>query len=789
MSIWSDLAIEYPAHGVVTTTRSTNWWDAMIAGNGSIGVLVPGNPVRESLIFSHERLFLPYNPPMEPVRFAPHIDRYRRLIEEGRADECAKTMWEDSGLAELIWTDPFVPAFQLDLEIADLEAEEEVLRKTDYSTGVVTTCFKSTCGGRIQKDYFVSRADGIAVVRVQSDQPFCCSVRLGLVPVDDSKMSSRHAAVVGTVEVNYESLLATLHVSYKNQWEMRPGGCAAAMKITCDGVCVSQEDALSITNASNVLLAISLQVPRNPSKPSVADAVAEVERAPSEFSQLLKCHAAIHGEMFNRVSFSLGAEQPPIETDRLLPGKSEPVSTRLVQQTFDAARYAIICSTGELPPNLQGVWTGSWGPAWCGDYTMNGNVNTAIASAFNGNCIEVMESMINYLEYLTPDFRENAKRIFGCRGLLVPGRASNRGFSNHFMAGFPHHFWIAANGWYAQYFFDYWQYTQDETFLKERAIPFMLEAAQFYEDFLYLQDGKVRICPSYSPENRPLGQDYPLTYNATMDVGAIKELFRNLLSLRDREDIPVTRVDTWERLIAAMPEYAIDETGAFKEWLSQDIKENQKHRHASQLYPLYHEVDPDIAASKVLQEACKQTIEQRLVDRRENNGGVMAFGLYQLAQAAANLKDAGHAEECIQWMSRSYWSPAFTCYHNPNSMTAIFNTDICGGLPAAIIQCLMQSSLTQIELLPVLPDSWPDGSITGICARGGITLDIEWRDRRLQRVRMCSNNDRTMTIVYGELRREVAFEAGAAVALDSTLCPVRRCVMNDEKKGGAGLSR
>ena len=158
MSIWRDLAIEYPAHGVVTTTRSTNWWDAMIAGNGSVGVLVPGKPVRESLIFSHERLFLPYNPPMEPVRFAPHIDRYRRMIEEGRADECAETMWEDSGLPELIWTDPFVPAFQLDLEIADLEAAKEVLRKTDYRTGVVTTCFKATSGGRIPSSTFACAA-------------------------------------------------------------------------------------------------------------------------------------------------------------------------------------------------------------------------------------------------------------------------------------------------------------------------------------------------------------------------------------------------------------------------------------------------------------------------------------------------------------------------------------------------------------------------------------------------------------------------------------------------------
>jgi hypothetical protein len=91
------------------------------------------------------------------------------------------------------------------------------------------------------------------------------------------------------------------------------------------------------------------------------------------------------------------------------------------------------------------------------------------------------------------------------------------------------------------------------------------------------------------------------------------------------------------------------------------------------------------------------------VDRRQNDGGVMAFGLYQLAQASANLKDRVRAEECIRWMAKSYWSPAFTCYHNPGK---IFNTDICGGFPAAIIQMLMQSSLAEIELLPALPASW-----------------------------------------------------------------------------------
>ena len=117
-------------------------------------------------------------------------------------------------------------------------------------------------------------------------------------------------------------------------------------------------------------------------------------------------------------------------------------------------------------------------------------------------------------------------------------------------------------------------------------------------------------------------------------------------------------------------------------------------------------------------------------------------------------------------MSRSYWSPAFTCYHNPGE---IFNTDICGGLPAAIIQTLMQSSLQEIELLPALPKSWPNGKITGIRARGGVTLDIEWRDDTLQCVALCSNNTRKAKLNCGPDLAEVELAEGETVVLNGAL--------------------
>ena len=46
---------------------------------------------------------------------------------------------------------------------------------------------------------------------------------------------------------------------------------------------------------------------------------------------------------------------------------------------------------------------------------------------------------------------------------------------------------------------------------------------------------------------------------------------------------------------------------------------------------------------------------------------------------------------------------------------------------------LIQSHGDQIQLLPALPDAWPTGHVTGLCARGGFDVDVYWADGELTR--------------------------------------------------------
>ncbi|MHC4500942.1 MAG: glycosyl hydrolase family 95 catalytic domain-containing protein, partial [Planctomycetota bacterium] len=203
------------------------------------------------------------------------------------------------------------------------------------------------------------------------------------------------------------------------------------------------KDAIVVKGADEVLVLVSLDVIDDAETSILGDMGNRLAVLSTDFDELLGRHAAIHGKIFNRTRLDLGGGKDHNLSAEALLKKSRlgKLNHALLEKEFDAARYAVLSSSGDLPPTLQGVWTGTWTPAWQSDYTQNGNVPSAIASTLMANMPESMEAYLNYIELLVPHMRENARTLYGCRGIMLPSRTSAHGYNVHFNEEYIHLFW------------------------------------------------------------------------------------------------------------------------------------------------------------------------------------------------------------------------------------------------------------------------------------------------------------------------------------------------------------
>jgi hypothetical protein len=740
------LKLAIPETGFISAHHATRWEESLLTGNGTIGALIRGNPGDDVIILSHEKLFMPQYPPTNAPDIKKYLPQIRQLILNGEGKKAAELAIEagrEAGIDELIWTDPLVPACQLEIKSKKGSSVLAYAKTVNYENGEATTAWK-TIEGIIHQKMFISRTDRVAVLKISSPDGSKLNFRFRLTQLplpetdeeeDEDEGDFSVDDLIEEVRSSVTKTNLTYSTLYKKQWEGSLKGYNVTAELSTSGGQTQASDGwLSVKNAGEIVIIASIKLFYD--LPVIDDPI-KTEIKP-DYEKLLSSHTVVHSEMFNRFSLELDLKERETRFSEEILASSAPGKLRpgLVEQLCEASRYTLISSTGELPPTLQGIWGGTWRPAWSGDFTLNGNVPSAIACGLNANFPEVTEAYLNYMWSMFKDFKDNARDLYGADGIFVPSRSSSFGKTYHYLEYFAHMFWFAGAAWTSQFFYDYWLYTGNQQFLKDKVIPFMLAAADFYEDILIEDEvGKYMFLPSYSPEIAPLGY-HPAAVNATMDIAALKQLLRNLIRLAEQGWLDKYRITRWEKIINDLPAYGVQENGDLREWIWPEYLNDNRHRHASHLYPLFYEVDPDFEERPELKRAAIQAIENRLKYRRDNNGAEMAFGLVQKGLAAAHLNDTKHAYECVDWLCNSYWSPVFTSYHDPGE---IFNVDICGGLPAVVVEMIIQSSSKRIDLLPALPDQWKNGSINGVWTRSGVTIDLEWKNSNPVKAKLKSN--------------------------------------------------
>jgi len=768
---------QIPERGFISSESANTWEEGLISGNGTIGINIMSRPLNETIIFTHERLFLPKGSPTVPPDNSDLLFEIRNLIDRGLYKQATELAADLSGQRGFMYPDPFVPAFDLNLEMVNEGDVTNYFRSVDFQTGVATVHWADD-RGEFERKMFVSRADGLAVLQISGpDGAVDCEFNISpRKPSDnlDTQTISRSYRVFEEHVSDIVSRAEDGFVTYSNAFTRAyPGSIhkleGVAKVIRNDGQMTEEGSSVMIEGASDVLIFIDLDVIYDPDLSKEDEMKTNMGALPSDFDILLKRHADIHGEMFNRMKLDLGGGKDRNLTTEELMEKStmENINMALLEKEFDAARYNIISCTGELPPTLQGVWGGTYVPGWASDFTHNGNVPSAIACMLMGNTPELMLAYTSYMESVIPYMEINAKHIFGSRGIILPSRSTTNAYNNALAPRFAGGFWVAGAAWAAHFFYDYYLYTGDIEFLSSHALPFMEKAALFFEDYLYEgPDGKYIFSPTQSPENTPGNTNSQGSFNATMDVAAAKELLRNTISASRKLGVNQDKIELWQGMIEKMPDYMINDDGIIKEWLTPKLENNDDHRHASQLYPLYYGMAPEIESSPELQEAFKKSIVYKLDNHwRGKRSGFMSFGLVQLAQAATSLGEGEIAYECMQHLVNRFWLNNLASMHNHRSL---FNMDISGGMPAVLIKMLVASESGKLSLLPALPAEFPEGSIEGVLCRGQVEVKrLSWDDNNDLSVSLESANDQKIELILPSKIQDIQITGGSGKIEDS----------------------
>lgn len=714
----------------ITATDAPTWEEGLIVGSGRVGAVVHGPADELTVSLAHERWFLPVNARPDAPDLAPVREELHRALLAGDADTASAALARGargSGYDDgLIWTDPLGICATITLRTPGGVAGTR--RTIDPLLGEVAVEWTDLEGGRHAVRLLAPHGGERVLLHVESDTASETTVELGLGSGDATSFDTGVPDASSVVSSNVEGgASGLLHASAGE------GPTAVAAVVTAASGAEWRVDGgvtRSIAPGAPRLLVVDVSMTgEDPADPQDASWETLREQQRDGHTRLVGASALdLRGASAAALTEELWAEARAGDED---------ARRRVVETAYLSGRANIVASTGELPPTLQGVWQGTWRPAWSADYTLNGNVqNGAMAGMIPTGTPELALSLLELVLPHLDDYRANARLVFGAEGMLLPSRMSTHGRADHFSEHYPHLFWTGCGGWVLRLAADAVSATGDRSIVDDRLWELAEGVLRFAETATVVVDDVRRLVPSYSPENTPGGARSPLATDATIDVAILRDAARATALLgRARGDDSLDA--RWAAVVRDLPPYRVADDGTLAEWLDPAWPEEIAHRHASQLYPLWYDVDPafegDDGEAVRLRAAAAATVEAKIAWRAEAPTAPpgrmeMAFGLVQVGTAAAALGDAEAALTCAEWLAVDHWSPTLTTRHDAGR---IFNLDASGGLPGLVAAMLLGSTEDSLTVLPALPAAWPRGSVTGLRARGGLIVDrLEWEPGR-----------------------------------------------------------